>query len=129
MNTLRRFYDICTEAGVPMSEPFEVWEPAMQHAILEQKADLWPIGAHGEMIGGAMFMADTVHLAILPAWQGRWMTKALRRAYDTWTHTVPIRAIVRPDNHKIIEFDNRLGFTFRSDDGLYHTYIKEPTHA
>lgn len=126
MNFLRRFYDISAAAGVPLAEPWEQWGPAMQEAIALQKAELWPIGAHGEMVGGVLLLADTVHVAVLPEWQGRWITRALRRAYDTWTHAIPIRAIVKPDNRKVIALATRLGFTLQQDAGLYHIYVKEP---
>jgi GNAT superfamily N-acetyltransferase len=129
MDYLRRFYDISAAAGVPIAEPFEVWAPCLREAMLQAKADLWPIGAHGQMIGGVLFMADTMHVAVLPEWQGRWISKALRRAYDTWTHDIPIRAIVQPDNRKVIELATRLGFTFQREDGPHHIYVKEPQHA
>ena len=128
MDYLRRFYDISAAAGVPIAEPWEQWGAAMRDAMLQKKAELWPIGAHGEMVGGVLLLADTVHVAVLPEWRGRWITKALRRAYDTWTHSIPIRAIVKPDNRQVIELATRLGFRFQQDAGLYHIYVKEPTN-
>lgn len=129
MDYLGRFYDICEEAGAPMGLPREQWVAKGHERMLAGEAEIWPIGANGEMIGGVLFFGDTIHVAVLPAWQGRWITKALRRAYDTWTHSIPIRAIVKPDNSKVIELATRLGFKFRQDAGQYHIYVKEPTHA
>ena len=138
MDYLRRFYDISAAAGVAIPEAWETWGAAMRQLVLEQKAELWPIGANGEMIGGVLLVggdasqrapAVDVHVAVLPHWRGRWITKALRRAYDSWTHEVPVRAIVQPDNHCVIELATRLGFKFQADQGLYHVYVKEANHA
>lgn len=127
MDFLGRFYDICAAAGKPMALPREEWVAKGRERMLAQEAEIWPIGAHGEMVGGVLFFGDTVHVAVLPEWQGRWITKALRRAYDTWTHAIPIRAIVEPDNHRVIELATRLGFKFQREEGPHHIYVKEPT--
>lgn len=131
MDHLRRFYDILVAADRQPDESPEAWCARLREAMLQQKADLWPLSAPGQplMIGGVMFAADTVHIAVLPEWQGRWATRRLRRAYDTWTHAIPIRAPIKPDNSKAISLAKRLGFKFQQDQGLYHLYVKEPTHA
>lgn len=124
MQQLRRFYDIAVAAGRPMP-PWEHWGPTTELFQREGKIELWPIHAGGQMVGGVMFAGDTLHIAVLPEWHGRWVTRAMRRAYDTWTHAVDIRAPIRHDNGPAIRLATRLGFKFQQDQGLYHLYVKE----
>lgn len=131
MDHLRAFYDILARVDRQPDETPDVWCTRMRSAIDLRMAELWPISAPDQslMIGGVMFVGHTVHIAVLPEWQGRWATRKLRRAYNTWTHAVPIRAPIRPDNIRAIELATRLGFTFQQEAGMYHIYIKEPYHG
>jgi GNAT superfamily N-acetyltransferase len=118
---LRQFFDLMLANGMCRADYWEVWSKEAQ-----DNSDLWPLMREGRMIGGVFFKGQTVHIVIEPAWHGRWITKALRKAYDTWEHPGELLALMHRDNKKAITLATRLGFKFREDKGLYHLYVKEP---
>ena len=120
---LRQFFDIMVENGMCTEAYWPLWSVQAR-----DNAELWPICAPGrsEMIGGVIFKGQTVHIAIKPEWHSRWVTKSMRRAYDTWEHPGELRTLMRPDNARAIALASRLGFRFAEVQGLYHLYIKEP---
>jgi RimJ/RimL family protein N-acetyltransferase len=128
MDWLRAFHEVCASTADPLP-PWEHWEPVVRAAMAERKAELWPIRVGEVFAGGVFFAGDTIHIAIKPEFHCRWATRRLRRAYDTWTHAVPIRALIKPDNKQSIRLATGLGFKFVADQGLYHLYVKEANHA
>ena len=135
---LGQLYDILLACGrePPMSR--SAWVSHMRILIAQEKAQVWPIGLPREpdvMIGAVMFVGQPnttdidVHIVIRPEHHGRWCTKALRRAYDTFTTPVRLRAPIRLDNSAARTFAERLGFRPGETQDEYITYWKEPTHA
>lgn len=123
-DALARFYDIMVRAKLD-PPPWEKWQPYASAA----DADLWPICRHGLMIGGVFFKAGTIHVAVAPGWEKRWVTPSILKAWRNIGHPVPLVGHIRADNHVAIELAKRLGFKFKADAGLFHFYVKEPCHA
>lgn len=128
-STLRAFYEIIGATGAPRPS-WEVWK---EHA--SDNAELWPIQREGKMIGGVLFKGHTVHIAILPEWHGRWITKAMLRAWRQFDHGVNLYATPTSDSARVLA--ERLGFVLCKDDdpgvGIlwrvvspnHKTYVKE----
>lgn len=126
MDYLRTFHDIMA-ATKQWPPPWEVWAPQIRALIAEGKAELWPIGLGDKMVGGVLFGGNTIHIAVLPEAHGLWVNRRLRRAYDTWTHDVPIVATIKPDNKAAIRLATGLGFVLKEEGPFpYHTFEKEP---
>lgn len=124
MTYLRDFYEVMGECGMTRP-PWQTW-----HAHATDNAELWPLmDKDRKLIGGVFFKGHTVHIAVKPEWQGRWISKALLKAYRTWTHPIPIFAPIKPDNTKAVQLATRLGFRFSAKEAEHDIYVKEPTHA
>jgi RimJ/RimL family protein N-acetyltransferase len=121
---LRDFYDVMGACG--MTRPgWEAW-----HAWATDNAELWPLtDKTGKLVGGVFFKGQTVHIAVHPEWQGRWISKALLRAYKTWTHECEIVAAPEVGNKPARNLAERLGFEYRglTPNGLFAIYVKEAT--
>jgi GNAT superfamily N-acetyltransferase len=123
MDALRRFHEILLRAGLA-PPPWEAWS-----AYAAENAELWPIMRGPLMIGGVFFKGQTVHIAVLPEWHGRWVSKTMRRGYDCWTHECAIETCIKPDNRAAVVLARRLGFHFTGrNQGPHHIYRKEPNH-
>ncbi len=118
---LREFYDVLGDCGQPRPS----WDAFCAHAAVN--AELWPLMKGGKMVGGVFFKGHTIHIAVKPEWHGRWLTKRLRRAWDTYTHECDVLASPRTDNKAACALAERLGFKFNGFDGEFSTYIKEAT--
>lgn len=124
MTYLRDFYEVMAECGLK-PPPWEQW-----HAYATDNAELWPItDKDRKLIGGVFFKGHTVHIAIKPQWQGRWISKALLKAYKQWTHECEIVAHPAVGNTAARELAQRLGFKFKeiTPNGMFAIYVKEPT--
>lgn len=122
MNLLAKFHEIATKAGLPI-EPWDEWSQTFTPEVTE----VWPIIKGEETIGGVLFWHNTIHIAVLPEWQGKWVTKDMIKAYKTWTHTVPIVAMIKLGDSHLEKFATRFGFVRRAIDEKYSYYIKEPS--
>jgi RimJ/RimL family protein N-acetyltransferase len=121
MDALRDFYEVMGACGLARPE-WQAWQ-----AWASDNADLWPIVKNGEVIGGVFFKGQTVHIAIRPDWQGRWLTPSMIRAYKTWAHECEIVAHPPKDNEAACQLAQRLGFKFRAPHNEFNVYVKEPT--
>jgi RimJ/RimL family protein N-acetyltransferase len=120
---LRDFYDVMGECGMARPE-WEAW-----HAWATDNAELWPLtDKAGKLVGGVFFKGHTVHIAVHPEWQGRWISKSLLKAYREWTHECEIYASPPVDNKAARTLAERLGFEYRglSDEGPFAVYVKRP---
>jgi RimJ/RimL family protein N-acetyltransferase len=120
---LRDFYDVMGACGMARPE-WEAW-----HAWATDNAELWPLTDRtGKLIGGMFFKGHTVHIAVHPDWQGKWISKTMLRGYKAWTHDCEIHATPEVGNTKARELAERLGLKFRglTEDGLFAKYAKEP---
>jgi RimJ/RimL family protein N-acetyltransferase len=120
---LRDFYDVMGACGMARPE-WEAW-----HAWATDNAELWPLtDKAGKLVGGVFFKGHTVHIAVHPDWQGKWINKAMLRGYKAWTHECEIHAAPEVGNKPARNLAERLGFKFRglTDDGLFAKYAKEP---
>jgi len=122
MDYLARFHAMTLASGRELP-PLGEWM-----RMLAGNFELWPIQRGGEMVGGALFFGQTVHLVITPEWQGRWITPAMRRAYDTWTHPGEVYADIAPDNYVAQRLAKRLGFKFQAPHKTFNRYVKEPAN-
>lgn len=118
---LREFYEVMGDCG--MQRP--TWEMFCAHAA--DNAELWPLVKGGKVVGGVFFKGHTIHIAVKPEWQGRWLTKRLRRAWDTYTHECELFAHPHTTNKAACALAERLGFKFRRHDGEFSIYSKEAT--
>lgn len=121
MDAMRRFHQILEATG-QNPPPFEAWSARFPAG----RRDLWPLCKAGQMIGGVLFLDNVAHIAVLPEWQGRWLTKGLLRAYRTWTHAVPIVAAPLRTNRPARLLARRLGFKRITRQGEFIVYHKEP---
>lgn len=118
---LRQFYEIMGECGM-IRPPWEAWRA---HAT--ENAQLWPIGTAGKMIGGVLWKGHTVHIAVLPQWQGRWLRKAHLAAWKQFTHECDIYATPMADNQAACRLAERLGFERQGPSGQSIIYVKPRT--
>lgn len=126
MTYLRDFYDVMGACGMARPE-WEAW-----HAWATDNAELWPLtDTAGKLIGGVFFKGHAVHIAVHPDWHGKWVSKALLKAYRQWTHDCEIVATPEVANAAAREFAQRLGFKYRglTDNGLFAIYVKEINNA
>ena len=117
---LERFYDLMMACGIHDPIGREGWL-----RFYSENSELWPVIKQGEMVGGVLFKGHTVHIAIRPDWQKRWITKAMLRGYAHWKPTVDVVAPInkqRPDARRLAD---RLGLVLRSEDDHYWYYVKE----
>lgn len=124
MTYLRDFYDVMGECGLDRP-PWEAW-----HAWASDNAELWPLtDRNRKLVGGVFFKGQTVHIAVKPEWQGRWVSKTLLKAYRQWTHDCEIVATPPADNRAACELAQRLGFVRRgpTPNGQFIVFVKEPT--
>lgn len=124
MDYLRGFYDVMGECGMtrPQWEAWRAW--ATDNAVL------WPLtDKAGNILGGVFFKGHTVHIAVKPQWQGRWINKTILKAYRQWTHDCEIVATPEVGNTKARTLAERLGFIYRgtTENGLFAIYAKEAT--
>lgn len=119
---LRQFYDIMAEAGM-QRPPWAVWVKEATN-----NAELWPIMKHGQMIGGALFKGHSIHIAIKPEWQGRWITRTMLRAWrESYTHDCDLYATPDTSNAAACALAERLGFRLKRKLGQSSIYVKERT--
>jgi GNAT superfamily N-acetyltransferase len=82
----------------------------------------------GQPIGGILFDGETAHIAVLPAWRGRWAL-LLRPALDWLFDLQPeILAEVEADNPAGLEFMHRNGWPAigRRGPWIVHRMTKQP---
>lgn len=120
LDILRRFYEIIGECGM-IRPPWEVWR---EHAT--DNAEVWPIARGGEMVGGILFKGHTIHIAVLPEWHGRWMTKTILRAWrESYTHDCDLYATPMTANKAACQLAERLGFRKEGPAGQSTIYVKD----
>lgn len=82
---------------------------------------------NGMCIGGVIFDGTTPHIAVLPAWHGRW--GPLLRPMLTWLYSLKpdIRIHIDYDNPKIRRFVEHCGWPLVDTDlhGTYHRMTPE----
>lgn len=123
MTYLRDFYDVMGECGMDRP-PWKAW-----HAHATDNAELWPLldRKTRKLIGGVFFKGHTVHIAVKPEWQGRWISKTLLAAYRQWTHDCEIVAHPPKGNKAAVALCERLGLKNISDrDDMKLTSIAHP---
>lgn len=118
---LRAFYDVMVSCGLTVP-PWEAWK-----AHASENAELWPIIKGGELVGGIFFKGQTIHIAVRPDWQGRWITPTILRAFRQWQHECEIVATPPQDNKAACALAERVGFKFRAPHRQFRVYAKEPT--
>lgn len=133
MDYLRAFYDIMGECGM-LRPPWEVWR-----AYASDNAELWPIMGRSQdgaplMVGGVLFKGHTIHIAVRPDWQGRWIRPSMLKAWrQHYTHECDLYATPMADNAAACELAERLGFQRRGTSGQSVIYVKEkvpcPQHS
>jgi RimJ/RimL family protein N-acetyltransferase len=118
---LRDFYDVMGACGMARPE-WEAW-----HAWATDNAELWPLtDKTGKLVGGVFFKGHTVHIAVHPDWQGKWISKTMLKAYREWTHECEIVATPPADNVAACELARRLGFKERGRTSAdYIIFVKE----
>lgn len=125
MNHLRAFYDVMLACNL-QPPAWEVWS-----AYATDNAEFWPImdRRQEKLIGGVLFKGHTVHIAIHPDHQKRWITKAMLAGYRQWTHDCEIVATPPVDNVAASNLAKRLGLVQRgaTNDGQFHIFVKERT--
>lgn len=120
---LEQYYDIVTR-NCGMYEPNrEEW---LRWA--SENAEFWPIIKRGELIGGVLFKGHTVHIAVKPEWQGRWVTKSMLRAYPLWKPQADVVAPIFKTRRQAIELAERLGFERLEETDHYYLYVKRAHH-
>lgn len=120
MSYLSEFYGIMGKCGMDRP-PLEAW---LAHA--RENAELWPIVKQGKLVGGIFFKGHIIHIAVLPEWHKRWITKEMLRAYRTWTHDCEIVAHPPQDNKAARALLEALGFKYRTTQREFAIYVKEP---
>lgn len=121
-DALRDFYEILGACGM-QRPPWDVW-----YAAATDNAELWPIIRGGRMIGGVLFKGHSIHIAVLPEWQGRWVTKSMLRAWRTqYEHECDLYATPDTSNRAACELCERLGFRLQRRLGQSSIYVKERT--
>lgn len=124
MSYLRDFYEVlvrCEQAP----PPFDQWS-----AFYADNAELWPLtDDQGKLYGGVLFKGQQVHLAVDPDWHGRWISKKLYRAYETWANPGDVTATIPKDNAQAIELARRLGLEHRGSQNGFEIYVKPGTPA
>lgn len=118
---LRAFYELMLLNGMEPG-PFEAWA-----LMFADNTEIWPIQRQGESIGAVLFRGHTIHIIVHPAWHCRWATRDMVKAIKSWTHSVPITAMIARDNQQSVRLAERVGFKHASDQGIYQQYVKEPT--
>lgn len=125
--TLLDAYQIFWRAGLPVG-PRDKWLADFRDAVL------WPIARGGRYVGMVLLhQVETgqvlIHIGVLPDWRGRWITKAVLRAYPAWCPTCPVYAVIACAYREAHALARRLGFKpYRGAEG--HTiYVKEPSDA
>lgn len=121
MMDMPAFYDLMLECGM-RPPPKDEWLERVS-----RNSELWPICKEGKFVGGILFVGQTIHIAVLPEWHQRWVTKSILRGFRNWQHDCPIEASPEKSNVIAIEFVKRLGFKYHSHYDGKETYIKEPT--
>lgn len=109
MDYLRDFYEIIGECG-QARPPYEVWRE-----WATDNADFWPIGAGAKLIGGVLFKGHTVHIAVLPQWQKRWIKPSHLRAWRQFPHTVDLYATPLASNVAACRMAEALGFRLATE--------------
>jgi len=117
----RELYAIMGECG--MDRP--PWEEWAVHA--RENAEVWPIEADGQMVGGILWKGHSVHIAVRPAYHCRWLKKSHLRAWRQFAHPVALFATPAADNTRAVELAERLGFVRRGRTGQSIILVKEAT--
>lgn len=123
MTGIERFYEISVEAGLNPGDRDE-WMKVFNDPV---NTVLWPINKGGKMIGGILFLHNTMHISVLPEWHGKWLTKSMLRGYKLWKHSVPIIAMIRQGDEITSKFVEMLGFKYQKEHMTFSFYSKEPT--
>ncbi len=124
MTPLRAFHDVMVAAKMA-PPPWETWR-----AALGENFELWPMTDQtqgGKLIGGVLFVGQTIHIAIHPDYHGRWISRRLLAAYRTWTHECEIVATPPHSNRRARLLALKLGFKKKRRQGQFTIYVKEPT--
>lgn len=115
--TLTDYLEIAIESGIEVPDR-DAWLRVFANS------EIWPICRNGEAVGGVLFMANTVHIAIKPEWQKRWATKSMLRAYPTWKPECDVLAPIRKSNTDSIRLAKHLGFELDRSTDTHDIYIK-----
>lgn len=122
MSQLEQFYDILAECGLDVPNR-ELWL-----AYYTDNTEFWPLtNKAGQLMGGILFKGHTIHVAVKPEVQGRWINKTMLKAYREWKHPVDLIAHPACENVRAIELCKRLGFTHRGCERGHEIFVKEAT--
>jgi len=117
--TIDSFYDIMVEAGIQPRQSREDWLK-----FFSEDSELWPIVKGGEMVGGVLFRSNTVHIAIKPEWQKKWVTPSMMRAYPHWKPLIDVIAPIQKGNEASARLAKRLGFELLEEQAEYLISVK-----
>ncbi len=123
MTYMRDMHAILERCGLN-PPPFEEW-----HAYYSENTELWPLRKEYKLVGGILFKGHTLHVAVDPEWQNRWVTKTMLRAWRDWKNEVDLYATPPKENEKAIELCRRLGMVHKGLDetGQFEVFVKPAT--
>lgn len=118
MTQLEKYLEIAIESGI------EIDDRAAWLRDFSTDSEIWPIQKNGEMVGGVLFKANTVHIAVKPEWQKKWATREMLRAYPSWTPQIDVLAPIRKTNTDSIRLAQHLGFERREETDTHYIFVK-----
>jgi RimJ/RimL family protein N-acetyltransferase len=123
---LRTCYEILGECGMERP-PFEEWR-----RTASENGEVWPIAGvdKGEplVVGFVLFKGHSIHVAVKPAWRGRWIKPSMLKAWRSkYEHECDLYATPDRFNMPARRLAERLGFRLQYTLGQSAVYVKERT--
>lgn len=102
-----------------------MWSAPIQRRLFEQHyAQCASVGFEidGVAVGGAIYDGEHFHIAVLPAYYGRW--GRLWKPTLDWLFSVadPVEARIAKDNVRCLQFAERSGYPCVAEDDEFVTY-------